>query len=297
MGKIKSVRVHPTVLLSVADHHQRIVGSSSKRVVGILVGSVRGSILHVSNSYAVPFDEKKKSSDVFFFDTIFHERMYALQRRISSTEYIVGWYSTAPKLCPADTQIHQLINESIVRVSTTPYPPTLILIDVTESTHAPTKAYTVAEHDEATGTPEFQFLSSRVEATEVEAIAVEQLTRRTGAHAHEHAAGGLQGKLRHRAAGMEQLELHVGVLQRYVQECADEERPPNAEILRLLQETVNFLSPPAELASALVARTNDTAVAGFVAELVRCVVSLDELIENKTSLRKKETEPLSADSK
>jgi hypothetical protein len=47
------VVVHPLVLLSVVDHFNRMkkVGNT-KRVVGLLLGSVRNKILDVSNSFA-----------------------------------------------------------------------------------------------------------------------------------------------------------------------------------------------------------------------------------------------------
>lgn len=52
--KIKKVVVHPLVLLGVVDHYSRSgkVTSGQKRVVGVLLGSLNGSILDVSNSFA-----------------------------------------------------------------------------------------------------------------------------------------------------------------------------------------------------------------------------------------------------
>lgn len=49
----EKVIVHPLVLLSVVDHFNRMkqVGNT-KRVVGILLGSLRNKILDISNSFA-----------------------------------------------------------------------------------------------------------------------------------------------------------------------------------------------------------------------------------------------------
>lgn len=51
-NKISKVVVHPLVLLSVGDHFNRMskVGSA-KRVVGLLLGSLRQGILDISNSF------------------------------------------------------------------------------------------------------------------------------------------------------------------------------------------------------------------------------------------------------
>lgn len=49
------VIVHPLVLLSVVDHYNRVAKDTKKRVVGALLGSLRGGILDISNSFAGVF--------------------------------------------------------------------------------------------------------------------------------------------------------------------------------------------------------------------------------------------------
>lgn len=52
----EKVIVHPLVLLSVVDHYNRVAKDTKKRVVGALLGSLRGGILDISNSFAGVFD-------------------------------------------------------------------------------------------------------------------------------------------------------------------------------------------------------------------------------------------------
>ena len=49
----ETVVVHPLVLLSVVDHFNRMkqVGNT-KRVIGVLLGSLRNKVLDISNSFA-----------------------------------------------------------------------------------------------------------------------------------------------------------------------------------------------------------------------------------------------------
>lgn len=49
----ETVVVHPLVLLSVVDHFNRMkqVGNT-RRVVGVLLGSLRNKVLDISNSFA-----------------------------------------------------------------------------------------------------------------------------------------------------------------------------------------------------------------------------------------------------
>ena len=52
------VVVHPTVLLSIVDHYNRVASGTKKRVVGVLLGEYGDKgVLDVTNCYAVPFEE------------------------------------------------------------------------------------------------------------------------------------------------------------------------------------------------------------------------------------------------
>jgi len=50
--EIEKVVVHPLVLLSVVDHYNRVAKDTSKRVAGILLGSLSKGTLDVTNSFA-----------------------------------------------------------------------------------------------------------------------------------------------------------------------------------------------------------------------------------------------------
>ena len=89
---LEKVVVHPLVLLSVTDHFTRVGKTGSGRVVGILLGkwTMGGTELDVSNSFALPFDEDSKDSNIWFLDHDYLESMFAvstllfLQSKIAS---------------------------------------------------------------------------------------------------------------------------------------------------------------------------------------------------------------------
>ena len=96
---IKEVVVHPTVLLSVVDHYNRVAKDTKNRVVGTLLGFYdKGGILHITNSFALPFEEDQQDLDVWFLDHLYLEEMFTMMRRINSKELIVGWYSTGDSI-------------------------------------------------------------------------------------------------------------------------------------------------------------------------------------------------------
>lgn len=99
----KLVVVHPTVLLSIVDHYNRVAKDTNKRVVGVLLGEYTdNNVLDVTNCFAVPFEEEKDEPEVWFFDHIYSENMYNMMRRINGKEKIIGWYSSGPRIRKAD---------------------------------------------------------------------------------------------------------------------------------------------------------------------------------------------------
>ncbi|VEL29717.1 unnamed protein product, partial [Protopolystoma xenopodis] len=161
--------VHPLVLLGVVDHYNRMGKApvGQKRVVGVLLGALRGSTLDVSNCFAVPFEEDPSDPDLMASYLLF---LFAVAR-----EKIVGWYHSGPKLCPNDINMNELFRK---------YDPNsvLVVVDVKkkESDGLPTEAYIAVEevHDDGTPTCKtFDHLTSEIGAEEAEEVGVEHLLR------------------------------------------------------------------------------------------------------------------------
>jgi translation initiation factor 3 subunit F len=84
------VKVHPMVLFSVLDHYLRRPEGQA-RVIGTLLGRVNGNVVEVTNSFAVPHQEK---NDEVAVGKDFNKQMLSLSSRVNSMEKIVGWYAT-----------------------------------------------------------------------------------------------------------------------------------------------------------------------------------------------------------
>jgi len=78
-------------LFSVLDHYLRR-GEAQDRVIGALLGTINGSVVLVSNSFAIPHTEKDQ---VAFINIEVYQTMKNLHSEVSSSEQIVGWYSTS----------------------------------------------------------------------------------------------------------------------------------------------------------------------------------------------------------
>ena len=99
------VIIHPLVLLSVADHYNRVAKDSQNRVVGVLLGNRSGGKIDISNSFAVPFEEDLNNPSVWFLDHNFLYTMYWMFKKVNSNEEIVGFYSSGPKVKENDLKV------------------------------------------------------------------------------------------------------------------------------------------------------------------------------------------------
>ncbi|XP_039265143.1 26S proteasome non-ATPase regulatory subunit 7-like [Styela clava] len=292
------VVVHPLVLLSVVDHFNRMgkVGSQS-RVVGVLLGqwkTIDGKkILDVSNSFAVPFDEDVRDREVWFLDHDYLEQMYSMFKKVNARERIIGWYHTGPKLCPNDIAINELIkryNSNAV----------LVVIDAKpKELGLPTEAYISVEeiHDDGTPTSRtFEHVPSEIGAEEAEEVGVEHLLR----DIHNITVGSLSQRITNQLQGLKGLSVKLVEIRNYLEKVAHGKLPINHTIIYELQNIFNLL-PDVNLldfSKAFYLKTNDQMLVVYLASLIRAVIALHNLINNKISTsdaEKNDRKPKKAD--
>ncbi len=131
-----ALKIHPIALLSIVDHHNRTVGNKTqKRAVGLLLGTSHNNIYDCINTYAVPFDETSKEG-VWYLDHNYHEKMFAMFKKINIEEKVLGWYVTGSTFKKHDLEINELISNYCSE-------PILCVVDVKmrDSIELPTKAF------------------------------------------------------------------------------------------------------------------------------------------------------------
>ncbi|KAL3860310.1 hypothetical protein ACJMK2_010449 [Sinanodonta woodiana] len=279
--KISKVVVHPLVLLSVVDHFNRMgkVGNV-KRVVGVLLGSNRQGVLDVSNSFAVPFDEDDKDKSVWFMDHDYLENMYAMFKKVNAREKIVGWYHTGPKLHQNDVLINELIRR---------YCPSSVLVVIDakpKNLGLPTEAYIAVEevHDDGTPTTKtFDHVPSEIGAEEAEEVGVEHLLR----DIKDTTVGTLSQRITNQLMGLKGLDTQVSDINSYLQKVTSGQLPINHQIIYQLQDVFNLL-PDVNLQNfvkAMYVKTNDQMLVVYLASLIRSIIALHNLINNKVQNR------------
>eukprot|EP01090_Pellita_catalonica_P021370 TRINITY_DN7985_c0_g1_i4.p1 TRINITY_DN7985_c0_g1~~TRINITY_DN7985_c0_g1_i4.p1 ORF type:complete len:322 (-),score=62.60 TRINITY_DN7985_c0_g1_i4:13-978(-) len=278
---IKSVTVHPLVLLSVVDHYNRIARDTSKRVVGVLLGEVIKGEVDVTNSYAIPFDEDLKNPDIWFVDRNYHENMFAMFKKVNARERVVGWYSTGPMIKRNDI----IINEEWKR-----YTPNavLVLIDVKlQEVGIPTKAYIAQEEISKDGTEcksQFVHIPSIIGAIEAEEVGVEHLLR----DIHDTSISTVASDVNAKLLSLKSLVSRLKDMYDYLGLVCEGKLPVNQTIIAQMQDIFNLLPNlnVEELIQSFAVKTNDMMLVIYLSSLIRGVIALHNLLNNKIALRK-----------
>eukprot|EP00976_Prorocentrum_cordatum_P114141 1195809-Prorocentrum_minimum.AAC.8 len=277
MAPPDKVVVHPLVLLSVVDHYSRVAKDTRKRTVGVLLGQSSKGRIDVTNSYAVPFEEDEKDPSIWFLDHSYHENMLSMFKKINAKEVVVGWYSTGPKLREADLDIHDLISNYNPN-------PVLVIVDVQpKELGIPTKTYfcidEVREDCTQKAQKTFMHVQSEIDAYEAEEIGVEHLLRDVKDAKVSTLADQVIGKV-HALRGLEE---RLKEIRTYLDAVLSERLPINHEIMSQLQDVFNLLPNlnMEQMVTSFAVKSNDMMLVMYLSSVVRSVVALHNLINNK----------------
>jgi len=289
MAPPSSVVVHPLVLLSTVDHYNRVAKDTRKRVVGVLLGEKdKNGIIDVTNSFAVPFDEDDRNPSIWYLDHDFLETMYGMFRKVAAKEKIVGWYSTGPRIKPADLEIHELFRKFCKD-------PVYVVIDVKpREMGIPTEAYVALQEEKDDGTAAiytFHHVPSEIGAYEAEEIGVEHLLR----DIKDTSVSTLAQQVGSRVNAMKGLHSRLQDMQTYLENVLAEKLPVNHQIIAHMQDVFNLL-PNLSLDSMVKAfsvKTNDMMVIIYVSSMIRSVIALHNLVNNKIENKDAEAKKIS----
>ncbi|CAJ1901613.1 unnamed protein product [Cylindrotheca closterium] len=283
LGNVDEVTMHPLVLLSVADHYHRVARGTRKRVVGVLLGSVHKGKVDCTNSFAVPFEEDSRNPSVFYLDHNYLESMYELYRKVNSKERIVGFYSTGPTIRPNDLRIHDIVKRFLPRTCITA--PVFCIIDIRPGRDSlPTTAYKVVEEVSTKDGQRlvkmtFAHVPTVMGAQEAEEIGVEHLLREINDPTVSTVASLIKGKI----SGLATLTEKLVECKDYLESCVRGECKVNPDIVSNLQTILNLLPNlnTDEMVRSMMIKTNDMHMAIYLSSLIRSVIALHDLINNR----------------
>jgi 26S proteasome regulatory subunit N8 len=275
-----AVAVHPLVLLSVVDHYNRACKGTNKRAVGVLLGHIsKTNKVSCTNSFAVPFEEDDRDPSVWFLDHNYLESMMDMFRKVNAREKIVGWYSTGPKICAGDLDANELVRAYCEN-------PALVIIDVKpKDLGLPTEAYISVEEPKEDGAVvrTFEHLPSEINAADAEEVGVGHLLR----DIQDGSVSSLTTEVVAKLAALKSLHSRLSELHSYLVQVAEGLLPINNEILYKVQDIFNLLPSlnMADLVKAFYMKTNDIMLVLYVSALIRSIIALHDLVDNKLELK------------
>lgn len=284
-----NVIIHPLVLLSVTDHASRSASGSRKRVVGILLGQELngGKTINVANSFAVPFEEDERDAKTWFLDHDYITGMMEMFKKVNAREKMVGWYHTGPRLRSSDLEINELMKRFIPR-------PVMVIVNPRQrDVGIPTDAYLAVEEikDDGSATQKtFMHVPSTIEAEEAEEIGVEHLLRDIR---DTTAVGTLSTRVSSQLSSLRGLQSRLLEIRDYLQAVVEGKLPVNHQIIYDLQDIFNLLpdlDKNSEAAKSFAVDNNDRLLVVYLSSLIRAVIALHGLINNRRENEKGEEE-------
>ncbi|KAM0680272.1 26S proteasome non-ATPase regulatory subunit 7 [Glugoides intestinalis] len=213
---IEKVTIAPLVLLSVVDHYKRV---SVPRVIGVLMGSSNDTVISITNSFAVPFEE---SEDNFFFDTSYLQNMFELFYKVNCAESVVGWYHSGPKMHQNDLEISKAFNKYCSN-------PVMAIVDVEmKASDIPVQVFQLK------GMRQLEHLNVQVGADETEEVGVEHLLR----DIKEGTGCSMVDRIEEIKDSLRMYRNSLGEIIQYVDDIQNG-KEPSLEVLELFQEILN----------------------------------------------------------
>lgn len=206
--------------------------------------------------------------------------MYSMFKKVNARERVVGWYHTGPKLHQNDIAINELIRR---------YCPNsvLVIIDAKpKDLGLPTEAYISVEEVHEDGSPTsktFEHVPSEIGAEEAEEVGVEHLLR----DIKDTTVGSLSQKITNQLLGLKGINAQLRDIKNYLTKVSTGKLPLNHQIVYQLQDILNLLPDIStdSFTDTLYVKTNDQMLVVYLASMVRSIVALHNLINNKITNR------------
>lgn len=171
--------------------------------------------------------------------------------------------------------------------------PVLIICEVQpKEMGLPVQAYAAQDEIREDGTQKaqkvFVNLPTEVGATEAEEIGVEHLLR----DVKDVTTSTLSSEVGDLVVGLKGLRARLKELETYLSYVLDGKLPINHDVMRNLQDVFNLLPNlnVAQLSSSLAVESNDMMMVVYLASLVRSVIALHALIDNREERKAREME-------
>jgi len=203
-------------------------------------------------------------------------------KKVNASEKVVGWYSTGPKIKPGDLQIDALVRRYNPN-------PVMVIVDVKpKALGIPTEAYHAVEEIREGQQQQWTFkhIASEIGALESEEVGVEHLLR----DVKDMTISTLANRVTQKLGALKGLAARLSEVDGYLQNVLSGRLPVNHQIVYRLQDIFNLLPNlnVEDLVQAFAVKTNDMMLAIYLSSVIRAIVALHNLIDNRLVNKEKE---------
>ena len=225
-------------------------------------------------------------------------------RKVNAKERVIGFYSTGPQIRSNDLRIYDIVERytgnftnGMKNTSIPSYPAVFSIIDIRpHRTDLPVTSYKVTEEVGMTRQADansssrnqqiqrvFAHVPTSLGAVEAEEVGVEHLLR----DIHDPTMSTVASLIQEKVTGLSTLRTKLGECQAYLELCIQNSDNPsfkaNPDIIANLQTIVSLLPNlnTNELIQSLMKQTNDMYMAIYLAALIRTILALHDLVNNK----------------
>jgi len=218
------------------------------------------------------------------------ENMLAMFRKVNAKERVVGFYSTGPSIRPNDLRICQIMKRFLpvgtpgVSMVTAPV---FVIIDIRPDRQSiPTTAYQAVDEVDVTSSSEqsevrqtFAHVPSIIGAMEAEEVGVEHLLR----DINDPTVSTVTNLIKAKMSALSSLTEKLVEMKDYLEAVVDGKMKVNQTIVNNMQTIFNLLPNlnTDQLVEAMLVKTNDMHMAIYLAALIRSIIALHDLINNK----------------
>jgi len=272
------IKVHPLVVMSVADHYTRdSIQVKRDRVIGALFGTQMGRDVDILESFEIAW-KVDAEGNVLIEQNAFEEDQKLFKSAYPKYECL-GWYSTGDKPRPKDLDFHNLMTKYNER-------PLYLLLDpkAKSDRELPVGVYIEEVHvDKGNTTNALVKTKFEIQADEAERI--------TAVHCAKVVTGGdqtgsvLLPHFSSLAKAIGQLNSRVSVLHKFLSDVQAAKQKPDQKILREIKGLCNRLptmdSP--QFSDDFLAEYNDALLVTYLSNLTKGTHMIGDVVEKFNS--------------
>jgi len=286
------IRVHPLVVLHIADHFTREkLQNSKERVIGALMGEQHGRVVNVVDAFEIAFvkaskdDQKSDSKDKDDLQagspvTITKEAVdtdLKLFKEAYPRYECLGWYGTGGKLdLNVDPHIHKFMREYNER-------PLMLLFDSKPDENArelPVTVYEEVVHITSEKmTKEFVSTAFKIESEEAERVTAVHCAK----VASSSSEGGSQVSSHYMtlAKAINNLNARIKAIQAYLKDVAASKVEVDHRVLRAIKGMVNRLPTmsSSDFKEDLLSEYNDALLVTYLATVTKSTSMVNEVVD------------------